>query len=542
LKHIKFLYKYSVKYKFKLFKALICLTFVSLSNLIYPWLFKLIVDSFNGTITGNLSTSIVTVILLGVILLSTILGYYTYTIMNELGSRLRNDLRNEYFRTIINKPLSFFSGEAVGNLSSRATEDIGKLQPLFTGLVAPVYQNVLFITGCLALMFMLNITATLIVLLIILIPLPIMLHFSKKIRLLSSESQMEHAIANAIMEETLFGIREVKAFLLEKFRAGKYAEKSSGALTKEMKLSGYQAKSTQSVYLILSVTLIVIFYLGTSKATSWSAGDTIAFFFYTYSLTMAFLSIGRAYSSYNGIMGSTSRILELLKEGDSEINNTFIPDEKKIMGMVEYRKVSFAYNKERLILNDISFSVNNGGWLLVTGPSGSGKSTIANLLLGFYNPSRGAILIDEKDLSDYNIKSIRKHIGYVPQEPLLFNGTIKENILLTNQNIAAERLIAVLKICMLDEFIKSFPDGLETNISERGITLSAGQRSRIAIARAIINEPSILILDEANSMLEDNLEKVLWKNLRVERENKTTIIFSHHTENIPDIYTHFSLV
>jgi len=541
LKHITFLYKYSVKYKFRLFTALICLTFVSLSNLMYPWLFKLIVDSFNGSIAGNLSIPHITVILLGVIFLSTILGYYTHTILNELGSRLRNDIRNEYFRTIINKPLSFFSGEAVGNLSSRATEDIGKLQPLFTGLVAPVYQNILFITGCLALMFMLNITATFIVLLIILIPLPIMLYFSKKIRLLSSESQMEHAFANAVMEETLFGIREVKAFLLEKFRAGKYAEKSSGALTKEMKLSRFQAKSTQSVYLILSVTLIVIFYLGTSKTASWSAGDTIAFFFYTYSLTMAILSIGRAYSSYNGIIGSTSRIVELLNESDSEIHDIVIPDEKKIMGRVEFRKVSFAYNKERQILNGISFSVNGGGWLLITGPSGSGKSTIANLLLGFYNPSGGVILIDGKNLTGYDIKTLRKQIGYVPQEALLFNGTIKENILLTNQDITSERLTAVLKICLLDGFIKSLPEGLETNISERGITLSAGQRSRIAIVRAIINDPSILILDEANSMLENSLEKILWQNLRMERENKTTIIFSHHTENIPGIYKHFNL-
>ncbi|MBZ0201737.1 MAG: ABC transporter ATP-binding protein [Ignavibacteria bacterium] len=544
MKHIKFILKYSAKNRIKLVIALACLSFVSLSNLIYPWLFKLMIDSLGAgdNNPGGLNIPLITGLFGGVILLSTVLGYFTNVLMQELGSELRNDVRSGFFSSLLNKPYIFFKDEPVGGLTSRATEDIGKLQAIFTGLVVPVYQNTLFILGCLVLMLMLNPAATGIVLAIILSGLPLMFYFSKKIKLLASESQKGHASANAVMDESLTGIREVKAFLLEKLRLGKYSDRSSSALEKEMQSSRYQAKSTQSVFMIVSLMLLVIFYLGTSKSSSgsWSPGSAVAFYFYAYSLTMAFLSLGRAYTSYNSISGATGRIVELI--GNEELNAEAAAKGEiaRLNGRVEFQNVSFGYG-DKIVLNDVSFSAGAGDWLLITGPSGSGKSTIANLMLGFYTAQSGKVLYDGINMDSMNISDVRKNIGYVGQEAVLFEGTIRENILITGKEISEARLGEILRISMADKFIDQLPNGLDTKIAERGITLSAGQRSRIAIARALAIEPAILVLDEANSMLEEGLEAELWKNLYEARKDKTTIIFSHHTETIPEVYKHFKL-
>lgn len=540
----QFLIKHSAKFKKKLAIALLCLSFVSLSNLIYPLLFKLMVDSLSGQndFFAGFGVLTITVLFLCVIIVSAILGYFTNVLMQETGSRLRNDIRGKYFSKILFMPVASFKDEQLGGLSSRATEDIGKLQPVFTNLLVPVYQNILFITGCLILMLILNVPATLIVLVIILTGLPVMFYFSKKIRKLSGEAQKKHASANAVMEESLFGIREVKAFVLEKLRKQKYKKSADEALDLEIRSAAYQARSTQTIFMIVSLMLVVIFYLGTSGYGMWTAGNAAAFYFYAYSLTMAFLSLGRAYTSYNSIAGATSRIVEVLEDLPANENEISLIDRRAEMkkGKVEFKNVSFSYNADKIVLKDTSFTAEAGSWLLITGPSGAGKSTVANLLLGFYNTGSGDILIDEKNIEEFNIELLRKGTGFVPQEAILFHGTFRENILL-GREITEERLNHILEVSMSGDFINGLPGGLNTNIAERGITLSAGQRSRLAIARALVNDPAILILDEANSMLEEGLEKELWRKLYEERNNKTTIIFSHHTANIPEVYKHFAL-
>ena len=544
MKHLKFLIKFSSKNRKQLIIALACLSFVSLSNLIYPWLFKLMIDYLvNGNKPGTqFNIPLVTGLFAGVILLSTLFGYYTSVLMQELGFKLRNNVRNGYFRSLLFKPYPFFKSEAVGSLTSRATEDIGKLQSVYTGLVVPVYQNVLFIAGCLTLMLTLNAAATGIVFLIILSGIPVMYFFSKKIKQLSGEGQKEHASANAIMDESLTGIREVKAFLLEKLRLKKYAERSNAALEKETLSSAYQAKSTQSVFVIVSLMLLLIFYIGVSGSSSWSPGSAVAFYFYAYSLTMSFLSLGRAYTSYNSISGATGRIVEIIDDDIKESENTAQIQNEPLKGNIEFKNVTFGYSSDKTVLKDLSFSVKQGEWILITGPSGSGKSTIANLMLGFYKANTGEVMFDGKNIEESEKGTIRGNIGYVGQEAVLFEGTIRENILITGINHDESRLNDILKISMTEQFIQQLPKGLDTNIAERGVTLSAGQRARIAIARALATDPAILILDEANSMLEESLEEELWKNLYEARRNKTTIIFSHHTEAIPKVYKHFKIL
>ena len=542
---LRYLWKYIREWKLKLTAALFCLAFVTLSNLLYPWLLKLMVDKFSAGSVYSFNVGLFALILVLVFVVSAALGYYNYVLMQELGFMLRNRLRTEFYSSLLYKEMSFYGSNQIGELSSRATEDIGKMQPFFINLVAPVFQNVLFIAGCLIVMLFINWAATLIVLALIILIVPLILLFSRKIRQYSSSSQQKHSDANAYMEETLFGIREIKSFVLEKIKLGKYSERIGEASNDEIEASKLHSRTSHSIQLLLSILIVGVFYAGTSQTFSagWSMGSIVAFYFYAYSVTMAFVAAGRVYLNYQVISGATNRIIELLSGGPAEAAepDTDKKEAKAVSGKIEFKNVTFGYDEKTTVLNDLSFIVEPGQWLLITGPSGCGKSTIANLLMRFYDSKSGAVLIDEKQISAYNVYELRRQIGFAAQEPVLFHDTIKANILFSEKRVSDERFNEVLRITRLDEFINSLPGGAETIIGERGITLSGGQRARIAIARALAFNPAILILDEANAMLEKELEQELWSGLEKDRLNKTTIILSHHTESIPQVYKQLKL-
>ena len=545
---LRYLWKYIREWKLKLTAALLCLAFVTLSNLLYPWLLKLMVDKFSAGSVYSFNVGLFALILILVFVVSAALGYYNYVLMQELGFMLRNRLRTEFYSSLLYKEMSFYSSNQIGELSSRATEDIGKMQPFFINLVAPVFQNVLFIAGCLIVMLFINWAATLIVLALIILIVPLILLFSRKIRQYSSSSQQKHSDANAYMEETLFGIREIKSFVLEKIKLGKYSERIVDASKDEIEASKLHSRTSHSIQLLLSILIVGVFYAGTSQTFSagWSMGSIVAFYFYAYSVTMAFVAAGRVYLNYQVISGATNRIIDLLSSGSADAAAHKEPEANNIAanaigGRIEFKDVTFGYTENAIVLKNLSFKVELGQWLLITGPSGCGKSTIANLLMRFYESKSGAVLIDEKQISEYDVYELRRQIGFAAQEPVLFHDTIKENILFSEKRVSEQRFKEVLRITRLDEFINGLPGGAETIIGERGITLSGGQRARIAIARALAFEPAILILDEANAMLEKELEQELWSGLAKDRKNKTTIILSHHTESIPQVYKQLKL-
>jgi ABC-type multidrug transport system fused ATPase/permease subunit len=541
LERLLFLWKYISPLRYKLALSLLALTFVSLTSLIFPWLLKLMIDRFSEPMKAGPGITTLALILAAVFILSTVFGYYTYVRMQEMGIVLRNTLRASLFGNLLYRPMSFFKIQKVGELSARATEDLGKLQPFFAGLVTTIFQNILFICGCIILMILINAIATLLAVVIILLPLPFFVIYSKKIRKLSFESQQEHAFANALFEESLIGIRDVKSLVIEGLHLNLYSSRLERAKDKELSSWKFHSGVTQTIYFILSMILLVVFYTGTvNTGSAWSLGGAIAFYFYAYTLTMAFLSLGRSYLNYSGTMGAVDRIAGLLKEVEPE-RTMAITTDHPVKGNIEFCNVDFSYDNVNQVFTGFSFKVKPGSWIVITGPSGSGKSTIASLILNFYQPQSGEILLDGISLCSYDNSFLRGNIGFTGQDPILFSGSIKENILISHPETSQERFAKVINICCLDEFISQLPEGTDTLIGERGITISGGQKSRIAIARAIINNPPILILDEANSMLEAELEQKLWNNLIRDRKDKTTIILSHHIENIPKIFTHIEL-
>ncbi len=526
---IRFLWKFLHGRKIRLLLALAGLTFVTLASLVYPWLLKLMVDRFSGRGPSGMSVDTLCLVLLAVFAASSLIGYFQQKEMRLLGSRLRNSVRISLYESLLSRPMEFHRASRVGELSSRATEDVGKLQVAFSGILSPLFQNTLFVAGCLVLMAVLNWVATLLVIALVALPVPLLDALSRRIRRLSAESRADHAAANAFLAETLVAIREIKAFVREKLEVARYALLLDSALATEVRLTKLQGKADQAVYLLFSGALLGIFYAGTRQTffPAWSIGDVIAFYFYSYTMTMAILSIGRTYFAYQEFSGSLGRVRDLFV-GDQTTGTHSGP----IAGGVEFRSVAFSYDHLRPVLTNVSFSLQPGRWLLVTGTSGSGKSTMASLLPRFIQPEAGSIIVDGVELGSWNAVTLRRQIGYVGQDPMLLSGTLRENILFADLHASEEQLVRAVRVSCLDDLVESLPRGLETPVGERGYTLSSGQKARVAIARAIVHDPPILILDEANSALEPELERRLWANLAEDRGGKTTIIFSHHTENI----------
>jgi subfamily B ATP-binding cassette protein MsbA len=539
---IRFIIGYSANWKWKLITALLGLIFVSAVSLLFPWMMKIMVDHFQKPEPFDAIFPSIFTALIFTFLLSTVVGYFSQLLLHEVGFHVRNELRSDFFNSLLYRPLLFHRGQQVGELSARASEDIGKLQTLFASVMAPMIQNILFIVGCAILMSVLHWWATILFFGLIALTMPLIVLLSKKIQYHASRSQAEHASAHAVMEESLISIREVKAFARESVELERYRAYQENAFGHEYQSSKFHAKINQIIYFILSMILVGIFYIGSVQTVvpSLSVGHIIAFYMYAYNATMAFVSMGRAYTSYQSIAGALDRIVELMPKAASRGESMVASG--ALGGTIEFQNVDFSYEPGEPVLVGFSLKVNNGKWLLIQGPSGSGKSTIASLVLGLFEPQSGRILLEGISIAHRDMAIVRRQIGYVGQEPFLIRGTFRENLLFSRAQVSSARFDNVIDMCCLRDIIDRLPNGLDSVIGERGYTLSGGQKARMAIARAILFDPAILILDEASAMLERELETELWHNVWNDRQNKTTLILSHHSHNIPKVYEALDLV
>jgi len=438
---------------------------------------------------------------------------------------------------MITQQISFFEERRVGELTSRITADVEQLQTVFSITLAEFIRQLIVMLAGIVIIFLWTPDLSMVMLMIFPIVVIAAMIFGKYIRKLSKKRQDQLAETNTIVEETFQSFAVVKSFGNELYESLRYAR----SVDDIVRVSLHFAK-IRGLFFIFIITVLfgAIFYIlwrGALmvQAGSMESGDLFSFIIYTSILGGAIASFGTLYTQIIGALGATERILDILGQ-DSELDLKPAIDAEKnnLQGDITFESVLFSYptRKDVTVLKGIDISIKPGEKIALVGQSGSGKSTIVQLLFKFYNPDQGKIVVDGKDIRDYNVSWYRNQLAVVPQEVLLFGGTILENIAYGNPKASFEEIKQAARLSNSFEFIESFPDGFHTIVGERGVKLSGGQRQRIAIARAILKNPKILILDEATSSLDAESEKLVQEALEYLMEGRTSIIVAHRLSTI----------
>jgi ABC-type multidrug transport system fused ATPase/permease subunit len=527
-------------YRLKFIGGLLIIALSSLTTLALPYFLKELIDSANAIKEGRQAThpSYIALGMLGILVIQMILSFSRVYLFTVVGENALKDLRSEVYKKMIRLPMDFFAQRRVGELSSRLTSDLSQIQDAVTFMLAEILRGILTLLVGIGLILYISPKLTLIMLSVIPVIVVIAVFFGKYIRKLSRKAQDQLADSNTIVQETLSGISNVKAFSNEWFETNRYTR--SLKLVVDLAIQNGKARGYFISFMLFSlfgaIILVVWFGVGLMQKGSLSFGDLTAFVVYTSFVGGSMAGFADLYSNLQKTLGATQRVRELLKEETEQVSTTeeAIKKEYVFNGEVEFRDVAFSYpsRKEVQVLKQVSIKALAGQQVALVGPSGAGKSTIASLLLRFYEPDKGEILFDGRKASEIPISQVRMQMAVVPQDVMLFGGTIRENIAYGNPDASMDEIIAAAQKAYADDFISSFPEKYETVVGERGIKLSGGQRQRIAIARAILKDPAILILDEATSSLDSASEHQVQMALENLMKNRTTFVIAHRLSTI----------
>lgn len=528
------IFRFVLPYRWTFIVGLVALGLSSGTLLSFPYFAGKLLDVAQGKTDFVLTTiNQIGLTLIAILLVQGVFSFlrvYTFTTVSE---RTLSDLRQHIYSKIIWLPVSFFDQRRVGELISRITSDVSTLQETFTFVLAELLRQVLVLLIGVPMIFILFPRLTIFMLLIFPLLIVAALFFGKFIRKLAKKTQDQLATSNVIVEETLHSIAVVKSFTNEVFEVLRYKKSLNDVVKTAIHASKYRG-------VFISFTIVSMF--GGIVAVSWygaylvqsgevSVGDLFSFVLYTTFIGGSIAGLGDIYSQLQRSVGASERILEILDQQDEQ---TASSHNLKLAGKIEFDNVEFSYptRSDVTVLKGISFTVMPGEKIALVGPSGSGKSTIINMLMRFYSPAHGEIRVDDINALNYNLSDFRSNIGVVPQEVILFGGTIRENIAYGKTNATEEEIIEAARKANAWEFIKAFPEKLDTLVGDRGVKLSGGQRQRIAIARAILKDPAILVLDEATSSLDAGSEQLVQEALEKLMENRTTVVIAHRLSTI----------
>lgn len=465
-----------------------------------------------------------------------IFSFFRILLFTRVTEYTLADIRRDAFSKLVMSPLEFFNRNKIGELTSRIATDISQLQTTFTTTIAEFVRQVITIVVGIAALVWLSPKLSLIMLSVIPAVALIAVFFGRFIRKLSKQTQDASAQSNSILEEALQGIQNVKAFTNEAFEMRRYGVRVDEIRTLAMKGAIWRGLFVSFIILCLFGSIVFVIWQGVllTQEGNMLQSSFISFIMYTIFLGASIGSLPDLYAGIQKAVGATENLMDII-DGESEnIQHKKTDLRSKTKGDIEFKDVSFSYaSRENLpVLKRINFEVNSGELLGIVGPSGAGKSTITSLLLRFYEPTSGGIFLDGKAASNYDLSTYRSLFGIVPQEVILFNGTIKENIGYGNPEASEEEIITAAEKANAMEFISNFPEGMETLVGERGVQLSGGQRQRIAIARAVLRDPCVLILDEATSSLDSKSEKLVQDALEELMKGRTAIVIAHRLSTI----------
>lgn len=500
--------------------------------------FGLLIGQITSVIQGKSEFTLnqITLFFVGVLVAQAIFSFCRIYFFSQVSERAMADVRRAAYSKIITLPISFFEQRRVGELTSRISSDISQLQSVFTLTLAELFRQVATLIIGTGIILYVSWKLTLFMLATFPVMIVSALFFGRFIRKLSKQVQDLLAHANVIVEETLQSVHVVKAFTNENLEINRYGNALQQMVYMALRAAKYRGIFVSFVIFTLFGGIIGVVWYGGSLVLNneMPFADLLTFLVYTTFIGGSVAGMGDVYSQLAQTIGASERILEILEE-PSEVNATealplFVP----VHGHVQFDDVRFAYpsRSDVTVLKGISFDVAAGRKIALVGQSGAGKSTIVQLLMRYYPISGGQITVDGRNLTSYNITELRKNIAIVPQEVMLFGGTILENIQYGKPGATEAEVREAARKANALQFIELFPEGLQTLVGERGIKLSGGQRQRIAIARAILKDPAILILDEATSSLDAESERLVQEALDELMQNRTTIIIAHRLATI----------
>ena len=533
MEQYKRLIRLLLPYKTALIIGSVFLAAASLTNLAVPLLIKDLVDVVmvkkDLSMLNNIAINIGLLFFLQLIC-STIHNY----LFDLTEKRIITDFRKKIFQHLQTLSLSFFAKRRTGEIMSRMTNDVTTLENLITDIPATALQQSIRLFGGILIIIYMNWKLTFMILVLAPILVLFAKTFGRKLKRLSTEIQDKLATSTIILEENISNIQVVKSFVrsgLEAERFSDAVEDSFQSAKKRVIISSFFGPSIG--FIAFTTSLVLLWYGGREVITGGiSPGELIAFILYATIIAGPMGSFARMYTRLQEGVGASKRVFEILDTKEDvrdDARDILLPT---ITGKVEFDQVRFHYREDREVLHGISFSAEPGQVIALVGPSGAGKSTLIQLLHRFYDPVAGEIRIDGTPLKEVSLNSYWSQIGFVPQETLMFGGSIQENIEYAKQGATQEEIIASAKAANAHNFIMDCPEGYQTIVGEKGIRLSAGQRQRIAIARTILKDPRLLILDEATSALDNESELLIQEALERLMQGRTTFVIAHRLSTI----------
>lgn len=534
---------YIKPYRFAFGLSLILLMLGSSVFLVFPWAageLLAIADPDREAAYG-LTFNSIGWLLLALLLSQASFSYIRTLLITYVSEKSMADIRKDLYSQLIRQPIHFFEQRRVGELSSRATTDVQQLQDAISITLAEFIRQLIILIGGLSFIAVIAPKLTLIMLGTFPVVIIIAMVFGRYIRKLSKNRQDELAATNVILDETLSAIAVVKAFTSEWFERKRYGRSVDNVVQISLRFARVRGLFIAFIIAVLFGAIFFILWIGASMIdeadpNGFHSDDFVQFITYTALLGGSLFSLGNFYEQLVRAVGASERILDILEQ-DTEIAAEAPEGELRLQGNIRFEQLAFSYpsRPDIQVLKNINFELAAGEKVALVGSSGAGKSTIVQLLLRYYQQQQGKILIDGQDISGYNLSQLRQNMAIVPQEVMMFGGTIRENIAYGKLSASEEELIEAAKKANAWEFIQQFPEGLDTIVGERGITLSGGQRQRIAIARAILKDPKILLLDEATSALDAESERLVQDALNTLMQGRSSIIIAHRLATIREV-------
>ncbi|WP_343694164.1 ABC transporter transmembrane domain-containing protein [Flavobacterium sp.] len=534
LNKAKTIFTYAGHHKWKFFIGLIFLLLTGATALAFPKLMGMLVDCVKNKDFSEANT--IALGLIAILFLQSFFSFFRLSLFVNFTENTLANLRLALYTNLVKLPMTFFSQKRVGELNSRISADITQIQDTLTTTIAEFLRQFILIVGGVILLATESFKLTLLMLSVVPLVAIAAVVFGRFIRKYSKKVQDQVAESQVIVEETMQGISIVKAFANEWYEIARYKGKINEVVKLAIKGGQYRGYFASFIIFCLFGAIVAVVWFGVRLSISgeMSVGQLISFVLYSTFVGASFGGIAELYAQIQKAIGATERVFELLDESPEKINSNSNKNQEKIKGNVTFSNVAFSYptRQEIQVLKDVNFQAEFGQKIAIVGPSGAGKSTISSLLLRFYDITSGEITVDGKNIYDYDLEDLRGNMSIVPQDVILFGGTIRENIAYGKPDATDEEIIAAAKQANAFNFVDGFPEKFETLVGERGVKLSGGQRQRIAIARALLKNPSILILDEATSSLDSESEKLVQEALEVLMEGRTSIIIAHRLSTI----------